>query len=169
MNESWHTVLCLPTCPNYWILVPSALRTMIWSSIAWSAFKARTQGSHKVTNISMQDAQWSFAQVKSHSQLMQGTYSWSHAQPTSQRILQGASDRRLIQLLYFLHAQRRVQKERGSWLISRSTLILFTRTVPHTKSKGLLIDVPFYSYTFTRTAQRTKSKGLPIDVPFLLL
>jgi hypothetical protein len=72
---------------------------------------------------------------------------------------QGAPDRCPVLSLYFLHVQHRVQKVRGSQSMSCSILILFTRTVPRTKSNGLLIDVP-------RAAPRTKSKGLPIDVPF---
>jgi hypothetical protein len=41
--------------------------------------------------------------------------------------------------------------------MSRSILILFTRTAPRTKSKGLSIDVLFYPYTFyTRSAAYKK-------------
>jgi hypothetical protein len=85
---------------------------------------------------------------------------------------------------------QRVQKARGSLLTPHSILILFTRAAPHTKNKGLLINVPLYPYTFlhaqrrvqkvmgsrstpnsilihfTRAAPCTKSKGLPIDVSF---
>jgi hypothetical protein len=62
---------------------------------------------------------------------------------------QGASDRCPILLLYFLHVQHRVQKVRGSRLMSRSTLILFTCVVPLIKIKGLLNRTSLYfSYTF---------------------
>jgi hypothetical protein len=54
-----------------------------------------------------------------------------------------------------------VQKARDSRSMSHSILILFTCAVPHTKIKGLLIDVPFYSYSFyTRTAAY-KKQGTP--------
>jgi hypothetical protein len=61
---------------------------------------------------------------------------------------QGAPDRRPVLLLYFLHAQCLVQKVRDSQLTSYSTLIFFAHAVPCTKSKGIPIDILFYSYTF---------------------
>jgi hypothetical protein len=74
---------------------------------------------------------------------------------------QGDPDRHLILLLYFLYVQHRVRKARSSQSTSHSTLILFTRTTPSTKSKGLSIDVPFYSYTFYMHNATYKKHGAP--------
>jgi hypothetical protein len=84
------------------------------------------------------------AQLKACSQSKQGAYSRSHAYPTSQH----------------------VQNARGFRSTSRSTLILFTHTASHSKSKGLKINVPFYSYTLYTCNAAYKNKGLLIDVPF---
>jgi hypothetical protein len=59
-----------------------------------------------------------------------------------------APDQHQILSFYFLHAQHHVPKARGSWSTSHSILILFPCAMLRTKSKGLLIDVSFYSYTF---------------------
>jgi hypothetical protein len=102
--------------------------------------------------------------------MSQGAYSRSYARSMNQPIKkQGAPDRRLILLLYFLYAQCRIQKARGSRLTSRSTLILFTRAVPRTKNKGLQIDVPFYTYTFYTHSATYKKYGAPDRCPILLL
>jgi hypothetical protein len=45
--------------------------------------------------------------------------------------------------------------------MSYSTLILFTHIAQHTKSMGLLIDVPFYSYTFYTHNATYKKHGAP--------
>jgi hypothetical protein len=52
--------------------------------------------------------------------------------------------------------------------MSLSILILFTHTTPHTKSKGLLLDVLFYPYTLYTCNAAYKKQGAPIDVPFYL-
>jgi hypothetical protein len=69
-------------------------------------------------------------------------------------------------LLYFLYTQRHEQKAWGSRLMSHSILILFTHVAPHTKSKGLPIDVLFYSYTFYMSSATYNKQGLLINVPF---
>jgi hypothetical protein len=53
--------------------------------------------------------------------------------------------------------------------MSHSTLVLFTRAAPHTKSKRLLIDVQFYSYTFYPRSATYKNQGAPVQRPILLL
>jgi hypothetical protein len=71
----------------------------------------------------------------------------------------------LTSILYFLHAQRHIQKVTPDW---RS--LLFTCAAPHTKSKGLPIDTPYtYLMLFTWAALHTKSKELMINVHYIYL
>jgi hypothetical protein len=72
---------------------------------------------------------------------------------------------RHILSLYFLHVQCRIQKVRGSRLMSHSILILFTRATPSKKSKGLQLMARSILRLFICTVPHTKSKGLPIDCP----
>jgi hypothetical protein len=53
--------------------------------------------------------------------------------------------------------------------MSRPTIILFRRATPHTKSKGLPIDISFYSYTFYMRSAAYKKQGAPDRRPILLL
>jgi hypothetical protein len=53
-----------------------------------------------------------------------------HAWSMNQRVQKAwGSDRRPVLSLYFLHAQHRVQKAKGSQLASHSILVLFIREV----------------------------------------
>jgi hypothetical protein len=87
------------------------------------------------------------AQLKACSQSKQGAYSRSHAYPTSQH----------------------VQNARGFRSTSRSTLILFTHTASRSKSKGLKINVLFYSYTLYTRNVAYKKQGAPDRRPVLRL
>jgi hypothetical protein len=108
-------------------------------------FQCATHGPRKETSISTHnDVQWIFTQLQEHPWLTQGAYTQSHAQLIS----------------------KRVQKARGSRSTSCSTIILFTCVVVRTKSKGLLVDVSFYSYTFYLHNTMYKKWGRPINVPF---
>jgi hypothetical protein len=153
------------------------------------------------------------------SRLTQGAHFWSRAQSVNQHVQKVRGSRLtpfiiylilfihaaprtkarvsrltfLIIYLMFLHVQCRIQKVRGSWLRSLIIcLMFFTCATSHTKSKRLLIDVPYhlsyafytrsvaykkargsrlrfpiiYLMLFIRAAPRIKIKGLPIEVPY---
>jgi hypothetical protein len=136
-----------PMCKHIWIPGKFTLSFMIGSDSDRSAFKVRPLGPHRAMSI--------FA----HYDNLQGCADLAISVPdwckelTSDHMYgqwinaykkQGAPDwRSITSILYFLHVQRRVQNVRSSWLTSlNSYLMLFTRTAPRTKSKGLPIHVP---------------------------
>jgi hypothetical protein len=53
--------------------------------------------------------------------------------------------------------------------LAQQKLMLFTRVVPRTKSKGLPIDAPHIFYYFQHALRRVqKATGLSIDTPHIL-
>jgi hypothetical protein len=72
------------------------------------------------------DVRCGFAQVSAHPWMTSGAYSQTHIRSANQC----------------------VQKVMGYRLTSCSILIIFTRAASCTKSKGLSIDISFYTYTF---------------------
>jgi hypothetical protein len=135
-------------CKYSWILGQSTLSFMI-KSISFQSVIPETVQDDKRFYASWRSAKFCPNRNK-RPRLAQWAYFWSHAWSVNQRV--NISQRLLIDvpnhLLYFLYAQRCVQKVKDSWLTSLIIIILFTRATPRTKSKGLLIDVIYHPYTF---------------------
>jgi hypothetical protein len=111
------------TCKYIWILGQSALSSTFGSDNDRLTFKAWPLESRKAMSISM------------HQDDLRGCTQLAISIPDWRKGL--TSDR--------THDQQTnaYKKARGSWLMSLNIyLMFFIRIVPHTKSKGLLIDVP---------------------------
>jgi hypothetical protein len=75
-----------------------------------------------------------------------------------------------LYLLYFLYAQRRIQKARGSWSTSHSiSYTFYTRNTVYKKQMAHNQRLVLSLILFTCVVPRIKSEGLPIDVPLYLL
>jgi hypothetical protein len=73
-----------------------------------------------------------------------------------------------LTILYFLHAQHRVQISQRLPIDTPNHLLYFLHVQRHVHIiQGLSIDIPYqYFILFTHVASRKKSKGLPINTPY---